>query len=177
MIFYFGGKLRLFFKSKLWLIYVLADESDFISSILISEELNKFHMYLNLDLFLLWHLTHASVILPLTWHSFYIYIAPHCQKLSFIKKMSEKYTKNDKIRQLKAKITRNEEAIAKLVSQNDSKILCCMCNSTKISLVYCASCNTIPVCKLHFRHCPKTRKCPKCQQTSLTRRWSIPVPK
>ena len=91
--------------------------------------------------------------------------------------MPEKYSKIEKIRHLKEKIAKNEEAIAKLLSQSDSKMKCCLCNSTKIDLVYCASCHSVPVCKLHYRNCPKTKKCPKCQQTSLTRRWSIPVPK
>ena len=95
--------------------------------------------------------------------------------------MTEKNSKIEKIRQLKAKIAKNEEAIAKILSQSDSsdisKLTCCLCSSTKIDLVYCASCHTVPVCKLHYRNCPRTKKCPKCQQTSLTRRWSIPVPK
>ena len=92
--------------------------------------------------------------------------------------MSEnKRYKTEKIRQLKEQIAKNEAAIARIQSQNDTKLTCTLCNSTKIDLVYCTSCHTVPVCKLHYRNCPRTKKCPKCQQTSLTRRWSIPVPK
>ena len=91
--------------------------------------------------------------------------------------MPDKYTKNEKFRELKAKVYKNEETIAKLMSQNDSNLKCSLCSSTNIDLVYCTSCHTVPVCKLHYRRCPKTKKCPKCQQSSLTRRWAIPVPK
>ena len=89
--------------------------------------------------------------------------------------MSKKYSRNEKIRHLKAKIEQNQKAIAELVSH--SNIRCCLCHSSNIDLVYCASCHSVPVCKFHYRNCPKTKKCPKCQQPSLTRRWSIPIPK
>ena len=90
---------------------------------------------------------------------------------------ANKYFKSEKIRQLKEKIAKNEAAIARILSHSDAKLTCCLCSSSKIDLVYCTSCHTVPVCKLHYRNCPRTKKCPKCQQTSLTRRWSIPVPK
>ena len=91
--------------------------------------------------------------------------------------MSEKYVKIEKFRQLKAKILKNEEAIAKLLSKVHSNMECCICKSKNINLIYCASCHTVPVCNLHCRSCSKTKQCPKCNQTSLTRRWSIPLPK
>ena len=91
--------------------------------------------------------------------------------------MSEKYVKMEKIRQLKAKIAKNEKTIAEILSKINSNMKCCMCNSKNIYLIYCTSCHTVPVCQLHFRSCPKTKECPKCNQNSLTRRWSIPLPK
>ena len=86
-----------------------------------------------------------------------------------------KVTIREKIRQLKAKIAKNEENIERLMSRRIRK--CFLCKSDKIELVYCTSCHTVPVCRLHLRDRQRTQKCPRCEQSSLTRRWSIPLPK
>ena len=86
-------------------------------------------------------------------------------------------TMREKIHQLKAKIAKNEANIERLMTKRNKKSTCCVCKSDKIELVYCTSCHTVPVCKLHLRDRQRTQKCPRCEQCSLTRRWSIPLPK
>ena len=84
-----------------------------------------------------------------------------------LEKMQEKY------RKLKKKIGNNQMAIQQLQSR---KLTCISCASTQINLIYCTSCGSIPICKLHFRNRARTKQCPKCGHATLTRRWSIPVP-
>ena len=78
-------------------------------------------------------------------------------------KMKEKYQK------LKEKY---QWAIQELQSR---RMICINCNSSQVNLSYCTSCGSIPICKLHFRNRARTKQCPKCGNSSLTRRWSMPV--
>ena len=89
-----------------------------------------------------------------------------------VTKMSEK--RKEKMKKLQSQIEQNQNAIQHLLSR--ATLNCVSCSSNQIKLIFCSSCGSIPICKLHFRNRPRTRQCPKCGQPSLSRRWSMPVP-
>ena len=89
--------------------------------------------------------------------------------------MSEKMNREKfKFEKLKIKIAENEAKISELKSQ--SKLTCCKCHSTRINVIYCSSCGSVTSCKLHSKNISRTKKCPSCEQNTVTRRWIIPVP-
>ena len=92
--------------------------------------------------------------------------------------MSEKVKEQKmKLKQLKEKVAENKKLIQNLTLSKQKKLACVTCTSKNINLIYCTSCGTQPVCNTHFRNIPRSRKYPLCNQSTISRRWSMPVPK
>ena len=91
--------------------------------------------------------------------------------------MKESNKDKNKIKKLKQQINSQQKIINRLTKTISTKLSCSVCDSQNIIYIYCTNCGTLSVCKTHFRYIPRTRLCPLCNGRTVSRRWSMSVPK
>ena len=96
-----------------------------------------------------------------------------------LKKMTKNLSKNtEKLRELENSSELNSR-LEEDIKTNLMKKYTCVdnCKSTNTVLYYCKNCKqTHPICKRHFSLYYRNKKCAVCGESSITRRWTIPVP-